>query len=253
MPWSRRRCRSRPSCATAVEQAEPRPVSPVYPQITEAIYKNVYAAINGQTSPDQAVQDMNERDPEGTRHVLGRVDDGRQPTARLGRRPVPQTRATAVPSAASRRRCSRRRWSSSPSSPRTRSATRSGCRSTSTASAVPACRASSASTTTPTAFSSPEFWEAVWTTFVFTGDLGGARAGDRARHGARDARGLPRAGAAARRVLIPWAILTVVSAITWRTMFEPEPRASCNTLLERARPARRATSSGSARRATRWR
>jgi multiple sugar transport system substrate-binding protein len=43
----------------AVEQAKPRPVSPVYPQITEAIYTNVYAALQGDKSPDQAAQDMN--------------------------------------------------------------------------------------------------------------------------------------------------------------------------------------------------
>ena len=43
----------------AVEQAKPRPVSPVYPQISEAIYNNVYAALQGDKSPDQAAQDMN--------------------------------------------------------------------------------------------------------------------------------------------------------------------------------------------------
>jgi multiple sugar transport system substrate-binding protein len=43
----------------AVEQAKPRPVSPVYPQITEAIYTNVYAALQGDKSPDQAATDMN--------------------------------------------------------------------------------------------------------------------------------------------------------------------------------------------------
>ncbi|HYI98906.1 MAG TPA: ABC transporter substrate-binding protein [Thermoleophilaceae bacterium] len=44
----------------AVEQAKPRPVSPVYPQISEAIYNNVYAALQGDKSPDQAAQDMND-------------------------------------------------------------------------------------------------------------------------------------------------------------------------------------------------
>jgi trehalose/maltose transport system substrate-binding protein len=43
----------------AVQQARPRPVSPVYPQITEAIYTNVYSALQGDKSPDQAAQDMN--------------------------------------------------------------------------------------------------------------------------------------------------------------------------------------------------
>jgi multiple sugar transport system substrate-binding protein len=44
----------------AVEQAKPRPVSPVYPQISEAIYTNVYAALQGDKSPDQAASDMND-------------------------------------------------------------------------------------------------------------------------------------------------------------------------------------------------
>src|SRR3712207_5477427 len=39
----------------AVQQAQPRPVSPVYPQISEAIYKNVYAALSGNTSPASAL------------------------------------------------------------------------------------------------------------------------------------------------------------------------------------------------------
>ncbi len=45
---------------TAIEQAQPRPVSPVYPQITEAIYNNVYAALQGDMSPDEAASKMNE-------------------------------------------------------------------------------------------------------------------------------------------------------------------------------------------------
>jgi multiple sugar transport system substrate-binding protein len=44
----------------AVEQAQPRPVSPVYPQISEAIYTNVYAALQGDSSPDEAASQMNE-------------------------------------------------------------------------------------------------------------------------------------------------------------------------------------------------
>jgi multiple sugar transport system substrate-binding protein len=40
----------------AVEQARSRPVSPVYPQISQAIYKNVNAALAGQTSPEEAVK-----------------------------------------------------------------------------------------------------------------------------------------------------------------------------------------------------
>jgi multiple sugar transport system substrate-binding protein len=45
---------------TAIEQAQPRPVSPVYPQISEAIYNNVYAALQGDMSPDEASRKMNE-------------------------------------------------------------------------------------------------------------------------------------------------------------------------------------------------
>jgi multiple sugar transport system substrate-binding protein len=39
----------------AVERASARPVSPVYPQISQAIYKNVNAALSGQVSPEQAL------------------------------------------------------------------------------------------------------------------------------------------------------------------------------------------------------
>jgi len=40
----------------AIEQARARPVSPVYPQISQAIYKNVNAALAGQTSPEDAMK-----------------------------------------------------------------------------------------------------------------------------------------------------------------------------------------------------
>ncbi|HET8757624.1 MAG TPA: ABC transporter substrate-binding protein [Solirubrobacteraceae bacterium] len=40
----------------AVEQAKSRPVSPVYPQISEAIFKNVNEALAGQTSPEDALK-----------------------------------------------------------------------------------------------------------------------------------------------------------------------------------------------------
>jgi multiple sugar transport system substrate-binding protein len=39
-----------------VEQAKSRPVSPVYPQISEAIFKNVNAALSGSTSPEDALK-----------------------------------------------------------------------------------------------------------------------------------------------------------------------------------------------------
>ena len=45
---------------TAIEQAEPRPVSPVYPQISEAIYNNVFAVLQGDASPEEAASTMNE-------------------------------------------------------------------------------------------------------------------------------------------------------------------------------------------------
>ena len=39
-----------------IEQARARPVSPVYPQISQAIYKNVNRALSGQTSPEEAMK-----------------------------------------------------------------------------------------------------------------------------------------------------------------------------------------------------
>ena len=45
---------------TAIDQAQPRPVSPVYPQISEAIYNNVFAALQGDMSADEASSKMNE-------------------------------------------------------------------------------------------------------------------------------------------------------------------------------------------------
>jgi multiple sugar transport system substrate-binding protein len=44
----------------AISQAKPRPVSPVYPQISEAIFNNVYDALQGKASPDEAASKMNE-------------------------------------------------------------------------------------------------------------------------------------------------------------------------------------------------
>ena len=69
------------------------------------------------------------------------------------------------------------------------------------------------------AFGSTEFWDAVKNTFLFTGlsvsleliiGLGMALA----MHAAFKGRGLLRTV-----VLVPWAVLTVVSAITWRTLY----------------------------------
>ncbi|MBA2630035.1 MAG: ABC transporter substrate-binding protein [Thermoleophilaceae bacterium] len=43
---------------TAVEQAQPRPVTPVYPQVSEAIFKNVHLALQGKMAPDEAIKTM---------------------------------------------------------------------------------------------------------------------------------------------------------------------------------------------------
>ena len=40
----------------AISQAKPRPVSPVYPQISAAIYKNVNEALSGGVSPEEALK-----------------------------------------------------------------------------------------------------------------------------------------------------------------------------------------------------
>ena len=45
----------------AIEQAEPRPVSPVYTQISQAIYENVNQALAGEVSPEDALQQGNEQ------------------------------------------------------------------------------------------------------------------------------------------------------------------------------------------------
>jgi multiple sugar transport system permease protein len=71
------------------------------------------------------------------------------------------------------------------------------------------------------AFGSSEFWSAVKNTFIFTGisvtlELAIGLAMAIAMHEAFKGRGLLRTV-----VLVPWAVLTVVSAITWRTLFEP--------------------------------
>ena len=72
------------------------------------------------------------------------------------------------------------------------------------------------------ALGSPEFWDAFKTTFLFTGIsvsleliLGLAMAV--AMHEAFKGRALLRT-----TVLVPWAILTVVTAMIWRTIFEPD-------------------------------
>jgi multiple sugar transport system substrate-binding protein len=44
----------------AIAQASPRPVTAVYPQVSQAIYKNVNAALSGQTSPKDALAKADE-------------------------------------------------------------------------------------------------------------------------------------------------------------------------------------------------
>ncbi|BCW50004.1 ABC transporter substrate-binding protein [Arthrobacter sp. StoSoilB13] len=44
----------------SVKGAKPRPISPVYQQISQAIYKNVYAVLSGTASTEEAVQKMAE-------------------------------------------------------------------------------------------------------------------------------------------------------------------------------------------------
>jgi multiple sugar transport system permease protein len=72
-----------------------------------------------------------------------------------------------------------------------------------------------------TALSDPEFWEAFRTTFIFTGAsvfleliIGLAMA--MAMHSAFKGQGLLRTV-----VLVPWAVLTVVTAIMWQSIFDP--------------------------------
>jgi multiple sugar transport system substrate-binding protein len=44
----------------SVKNAKPRPISPVYPQISQAIYKNVYAVLSGTATTEDAVKTMAE-------------------------------------------------------------------------------------------------------------------------------------------------------------------------------------------------
>ena len=45
-----------PELKAAVSQAKARPVSPVYPQISQAIYNNVNAALSGKVSAADALK-----------------------------------------------------------------------------------------------------------------------------------------------------------------------------------------------------
>ncbi len=46
---------------SAVEQSQSRPVSPVYPQISQAIYENVNKALSGSVSPEEALKTAQEQ------------------------------------------------------------------------------------------------------------------------------------------------------------------------------------------------
>ena len=52
----RRRCPYAKELRTAVENATSRPVSPVYSQISQAVFTNVNKAIGGQMSPEDALK-----------------------------------------------------------------------------------------------------------------------------------------------------------------------------------------------------
>ena len=50
-----------PQLLKAVQQGKPRPVSPVYPQISQAIYTNVYSALSSGTPPKTALKNMSDQ------------------------------------------------------------------------------------------------------------------------------------------------------------------------------------------------
>ncbi|MDQ4006754.1 MAG: ABC transporter substrate-binding protein [Actinomycetota bacterium] len=47
-----------PTLETSIQNAEPRPVTPFYPAVTEAVQANAYAALKGSASVDQAIAEM---------------------------------------------------------------------------------------------------------------------------------------------------------------------------------------------------
>ena len=47
-----------PVLKTSIENAVPRPVTPFYPAVTQAIQENSYAALKGEKSAKQALDDM---------------------------------------------------------------------------------------------------------------------------------------------------------------------------------------------------
>ncbi len=141
-------------------------------------------------------------------------------TARLGRRPG-EAPLRKSGSGASRRRCWRRRWWSS----RLVGAYPIGyaiwLSLNEYSVRVPGLSRWAGFGNYSEALGSSEFWEAFQHNVHLHGDLGDSRAligigMALAMHEAFKGRGLLRAV-----VLVPWAVLTVVTAITWRTIFEP--------------------------------
>lgn len=49
-----------PTLKTSIENAVPRPVTPYYPAVTEAVQSNAYTALKGSKPADQAVSDMSD-------------------------------------------------------------------------------------------------------------------------------------------------------------------------------------------------
>ena len=71
---------------SAVEQSQARPVSPVYPQISQAIYENVNAGALGSVTPEEALKTGAERSRQGAADVLTRAARRRPRTLTRGRR-----------------------------------------------------------------------------------------------------------------------------------------------------------------------
>ena len=148
-------------------------MSPVYPQISEAIYNNVYAALQGDMSPDEAAPKMNDDIQTGARDVLEGTRWRQRPPgwdgAGLAGAALRQRRAAArggdAVAVADRHRAGRGVPDRLRDLAVAERVQRPGSR---------ASRASSASTTTPRRSARRSSGSAVTTTFLFTGDLGRA-------------------------------------------------------------------------------
>ena len=70
-------------------------------------------------------------------------------------------------------------------------------------------------------FQDPLFWESVQRTDELHRDVGGRHHGDRHADGAAAQRGIPRAGACCRAILlIPWAIPYVANGLMWKWIYD---------------------------------